>query len=227
MLHDKSSQESDHIDTRVGRLEGVVESLTNDIREISRNINTMGKEIGNFRETIGNALARMRDESTNQLNAVTDRLTTSSKPQWQTISAFVVLAITVLGMAGAVVGLMLSGQSDRITRLQNDTGAIAERMFASQYDKGKSDAFAAETSSHLSKLDTTLQREMGLMVTAADAKIVALDDKLQTELRLDRNGLEADVARIAAEIQDLRAWRLMHVGDGATTMRSHEMQDKK
>jgi hypothetical protein len=52
---------------------------------------------------------------------------------------------------------------------------ITERMFQNQYEKGKSDAFAAETSSHLAKLDTTLQREMALMQQTTDSKIAAVD----------------------------------------------------
>ena len=209
--------EYDHrMDTRVGRLEGVVESLTRDIQEVSQNINTMGKEIGNFREMVGDTLTRMREGFNTQLESVTDRLTTSSKPQWQTISAFVALAITVLGMAGAVVGLMLSGQSERITRLQDDTKIVTTQMFNNQYEKGKSDAFAAETSSHLAKLDTTLQREMGLMQQTTDAKINSLDDKLQTELRLDRKNSEISIAQINEVLKDFRAWRLEIVKDGAT-----------
>ena len=211
------------MDTRVGRLEGVVESLTRDIQEVSQNISMMGKEIGNFREMMGDTLTRMRDGFNDQINVVTDRLTSSSKPQWQTISAFVALAITLLGMAGAVIGLMMSGQSERITRLQNDTSAITDRMFQNQYEKGKSDAFAAETSSHLSKLDTMLQREMALMQQTTDSKISGLDEKMQMELGLVRKSITTDIARIATEIQDMRAWRLTHAGGGAALAAKQEM----
>ncbi|MFA5766918.1 MAG: hypothetical protein WC919_03280 [Candidatus Paceibacterota bacterium] len=204
---DKSvaNSESDHrMDTRVGRLEGVVESLTNDIREVSQNINAISKELGNFRETIGNALSRMRDESVNQLNTVTDRLTNASKPQWQTISAFVALAITLLGMAGAVIGLLMSGQAQSIADLKNDSSVIAERMFQNQYEKGKSDAFAAETSSHLMKLDSTLQREMTLMQQTTDSKIAAVDKNVNDY-----------ISKVQDALKDFRAWRLEHATKGA------------
>lgn len=201
--------EPDHrMDTRVGRLEGVVESLTRDIQEVSANINTMGRELGSFREMIGDTLTKMRDGFNDQLNTVTDRLTTSAKPQWQSIFAFVAMGLTVIGMAGAVVGMMFSGQTANITRLQNDTAIITERMFANQYEKGKSDAFASETSSHLAKLDTTLQREMTLMQQTTDSKIQGLDDKLQTEIKLDRKNYEDYDNRILEIIKDFRAWRL-------------------
>jgi hypothetical protein len=211
-----AASESDHrMDTRVGRLEGVVESLTHDIQQVSQNINMMGKELGNFKEVVGDALTKMRDAFGNQINTVTDRLTTSAKPQWQTISAFAALAITLLGMAGAVVALIMSGQSQNITDLKRDTAVITERMFANQYEKGKSDAFAAETSSHLAKLDTTLQREMTLMQQTTDSKIISLDDKLQTELKLDRKNNADYIDRIEKIIQDFRAWRLAHSAEGS------------
>jgi hypothetical protein len=208
--------EYDHkMDTRVGRLEGVVESLTQNIQEVSQNINVMGRELGSFKEVVSDTLSRTREGFTSQLEAVTNRMTASAKPQWQTITAFVALAITVLGMAGAVVGLMLSGQSERITRLQNDTATITDRMFLNQYEKGKSDAFAAETSSHLTKLDTTLQREMALIKQTTDSEIRGLDDKLQTELRLDRANNADYHDKIAEILKELRNWRLEHVETGA------------
>jgi len=200
-----SSPEPDHrMDTRVGRLEGVVESLTRDIQEVSQNINMMGKEMGNFREMIGETLTRMREGFTAQIESVTDRLTTSSKPQWQSIFAFVAMGLTVLGMAGAVVGMLFSGQTANITRLQNDTAVITERMFAAQYEKGKADAFSAETSSHLTKLDTTLQREMTLMQQTTDSKIAAVDKNVNDY-----------IDKVQDALKDFRAWRLDHATKGA------------
>lgn len=200
-----ATPEPDHrMDTRVGRLEGVVESLTRDIQEVSQNINMMGKEMGSFREMIGETLTRMREGFSAQIESVTDRLTTSSKPQWQSIFAFVAMGLTVLGMAGAVVGMLFSGQAANVTRLQNDTAVITERMFSAQYEKGKADAFAAETSSHLVKLDTTLQREMTLMQQTTDSKIAA------TSKIVDDN-----VNKVQETIKDFRAWRLDHATKGA------------
>jgi hypothetical protein len=197
---EKTNERDRMIDTRVGRLEGVVESLTHDIQEVSQNIGMMNKELGDFRETIGNALARMRDDSTNQLNLVTDRLTQSAKPQWQTISAFAALAITLLGMAGAVVALIMSGQSENVANLKRDTAVITERMFQSQYEKGKSDAFAAETSTHLTTIEKSLQREMTLMQQTTDAKVAMLDKNTS-----DYN------EKIAEILKEFRTWRLEFV----------------
>jgi len=200
-----ASQEPDHrMDTRVGRLEGVVESLTRDIQEVSQNINMMGKEMGNFREMIGETLTRMREGFTAQIESVTDRLTTSAKPQWQSIFAFVAMGLTVLGMAGAVVGMLFSGLGANMARLQNDTAVITERMFSAQYEKGKADAFAAETSSHLTKLDTTLQREMTLMQQTTDSKIAAIN-----------KSVDDNVNKVQETIKDFRAWRLEHATKGA------------
>jgi hypothetical protein len=203
--HLSSSPEPDHrMDTRVGRLEGVVESLTRDIQEVSQNINMMGKEMGSFREMIGETLTRMREGFSTQIESVTDRLTTSSKPQWQSIFAFVAMGLTVLGMAGAVVGMLFNGQAANVNRLQSDTAVITERMFSAQYEKGKADAFAAETSSHLAKLDTTLQREMALMQQTTDSKIAAVDKNVNDY-----------IDKVQEALKDFRSWRLEHATKGA------------
>jgi chromosome segregation ATPase len=214
---EKVTEHDSRMDTRVGRLEGVVESLTRDIQEVSQNISMMGKEIGQFREMIGDTLTRMRDSFNDQINTVTDRLTASTKPQWQTISAFAALAITLLGMAGAVVGLMLSGQSDNIADLKRENTVITERMFNNQYEKGKSDAFAAEVAGHLDKLDHSLQREMALITATTEAKISGLDEKLQMELRLHCKNTAEDIARITDDISEIRKWRLEHAEKGSAT----------
>jgi hypothetical protein len=192
------------MDTRVGRLEGVVESLTRDIQEVSQNINMMGKEMGSFREMIGETLTRMREGFSAQIESVTDRLTTSAKPQWQSIFAFVAMGLTVLGMAGAVVGMLFSGQAANVNRLQNDTAVITERMFSAQYEKGKQDAFATETSGHLTKLDTTLQREMALMQQTTDSKIAATS-----------KNADDYISKVQEILKDFRAWRLEHATKGA------------
>jgi len=200
-----AEQDHDHkMDTRVGRLEGVVESLTRDIQEVSQNISVMGKEIGNFREMVGETLARMRDGFNEQLNIVTDRMTASTKPQWQTISAFIALAITLLGMAGAVIGLLMSGQAQNVSDLKHDTGVITERMFLNQYEKGKSDAFAAETNNHLNRLDLSLQREITLTTQSLESEVKALDEKSQTAIR-----------NISDELKSLRLWQLEHATSGS------------
>ena len=192
------------MDTRVGRLEGVVESLTRDIQEVSQNISMMGKELGSFRELIGDALTRMRDGFNTQLNTVTDRMMISTKPQWQTITAFSVMGLTVLGMAGAVVALLLSGQSDNISSLKKDTATITERMFQNQYEKGKSDAFAQTT-----------ERELNALLRTLDDKVKALDDKIATENKMRDKETSAELTRLTTEIIDLRKWRLEHATEGA------------
>jgi len=207
--------EANKMDAHIKHLEGVVEQLTHDIQQVSQSINAMGTELGKFKEIVADSLAKIRDSFTNQIGMVADRLTVSAKPQWQTISAFVLLADTLLGMAGAVVALIMSGQSENIASLKRETTTITDRMFQNQYEKGKSDAFASEVAGHLAKLDLTLQREMTLIQQTTDSKISGLDDKIQSELRLQGKTSSADLARLDTEINNLRVWRLEHASEGA------------
>jgi hypothetical protein len=204
------------MNTRVGKLEGVVETLTRDIQEVSHNVGILGNNINGLKDILSDSLAKIRDGFNNQLSEVTDRLTSSAKPQWQTISAFVALAITLLGMAGAVVGLIMSGQSDQVASLKQDTAVITDRMFANQYEKGKSDAFASNVANHLTNLDSTLQKEMSLLNATTESKITGLDSKIQLEIEAIRKNIEEGIQQNKNDLANIRDWRLEHVTETAT-----------
>lgn len=204
------------MNTRVGKLEGVVETLTRDIQEVSHSVGILGSNINALRDLMSDSLSKMRDGFTSQLSEVTDRLTTSAKPQWQTISAFAALALTVLGMAGTIIALVMSGYAENIQGLKHDTSVITDRMFLSQYEKGKSDAFAANVSNHLSSLDSTLQKEMSLLNATTESKVAGLDAKIQLEIEAIRKNIEASIEQNKSDLENMREWRLNHVTDTAS-----------
>ena len=224
-------EETHHMDTRVGRLEGVVETLTRDVQEVAHSVGLLSSQLGEVKDAISISLGGMRDSFTSQLDIVTNRLTSSTKPQWQTISMYFTIGIVLLGMAGAVVGLLMSGQSNNINRLQTDISINTAQMFSNQYEKGKADAFSANVATHLANLDASLQREMRLINDTTEARIKALDDKLQIEFNLIRKNLESSITENSTQLADLRRWRLEHAaidsGETAKVIAKQEMVIQK
>jgi len=222
---------SHQMDTRVGRLEGVVETLTHDIHEVSNNVNVVGKQVTELKDMFSDTITKLRDTFSTQLDTATSRLSQSTKPQWQTITAFVSIVVVMLGMAGAVVGLIMSGQADNIRNVKANTELISERLFNAQYEKGKADAINGMTSDHLKSLDITLQREMTLINETTKAEIKGLDEKLQLELNLVRQKIDADVSVNKEDVINMRTWRLKHAEEdsaaGAKVAAKQEMIEKR
>lgn len=218
-------------DTRIGKLEGIVEALTNNIQTISTNVNTVSSQVSELKDVFSGTITKLRDNFTDQLDIVSSRLTSAAKPQWQTIAAFVSLAVVLLGMSGAVVGIIMSGQGDRIRVLDIEAAEISKRMFVSQYEKGKADATIDSNGLHLKNIDIILQREMALTANIIDARVNGLDAKLQIEFSLIRKNLEDVIATNQLDVKDLRAWRLKHAEEdaalGAKLQAKQEMIDKK
>jgi hypothetical protein len=210
----KNEADGNHIESRVGKLEGILDTLIEAGKQQTHNIDLLSKDIGDMREMFANGMASIRDTFSNQLEKVASRLTNQTKPQWQTISAFGALVITLLGMAASIVALIMSGQNENIQGLKHEAALVSDRMFDRQYERGKSDAFIAETGTHLKTLDSTLQREMSLLNATTEAKITGLDTKLQLELELVRKNLETSILDNAAALKDVREWRLRHTEHG-------------
>lgn len=218
-------------EARIGKLEGIVESLTNSIQVISTNINSVSAQVSDLKDIFSGTITQLRENFTDQLDTVSNRLTSSSKPQWQTISAFVSIAVVLLGMSGAVVGIILSGQSDKVKMLNTEMVETSHRMFDNQYEKGKADATIASAELHLKSIDLAIQREMTLAVSSVDTKINGLDTKLQIEFNLIRKNLEDAIVSNLTDIKDLRAWRLKHTEEdaalGAKLQAKQDMINKK
>lgn len=224
----QSPEEGLHMNTRVGRLEGVVETLTRDIQEVSKAVGAVGKQVGDLKDTFADSLSKNREDFNTQIEHVVDRLTSAHKPQWQTISSFVVLAITVLGMAGAVVGLILSGQSDNLKQLQVQVAASQMAEVTKAHDDGKTEAVREYTTLAIKELkrdnenthgamDISLQREMRLLNDTIVTRIVSLDEKLQHEFGKELLNLKELVA-------ELKKWRLEHTEHSATSSASQEVK---
>ena len=206
----------DHpIENRVGRLEGVVELMAANIQEVTRNISVVGKDIGDLREVLSKSLSDLRDVFSGQLEKTATQLTNATKPQWQSIASFVAIIVVMLGMAGGVVTLVLSGQGESIADTRKNLAEVNARLFIAQDAKGKSDATASFTAFQIASLSEQLQREQKLVATALDTRIVALDTKLQLELELIRRNLDTTIQDSKDQIIDLRAWRLKHATEDA------------
>jgi len=187
------------METRVGRLEGVVETLTQDVQEVARSVGTLGKEIGNLRDIISE-----------KIDLVTERMGTATKTNWGNVAAWAAVIVTIVGLAGTLVAVGISGLGASIAEAKAKAVSLDERAYQAQYEKGKSDAIASEAARRMTDIEIGAQREVTLALAATDAKIKGLDDKTQSELQATRQDLDSYAAMLTEQILDLRRWRLDH-----------------
>jgi hypothetical protein len=206
-----ASEDSHKIDTRVGRLEGVVETITRDVQEMSRSVSALGKEIGDLRNLFTDSMSKLRDMFSSQIDMVAGRLSQSARPNWQAI-------IAIVALAGALAAYVMNANWQAIQEAKAKLVTSEEHYARSQYEKGRTDAFVEEAGVKLRSLDEKVQREMVLVNNATEAKLAGLDVKVQQEMREIRRALESTAMDAKEQIIDLRKWRL----DSAATTAAND-----
>ena len=84
-----SKNKDEQMDSRVGRLEGVVEALVNSVR-------SMTDSLGSFKDDILNKLGK------------------ASEPKWPLLATLTTIILTLFGLCVAIVTILLSGQGEAI-----------------------------------------------------------------------------------------------------------------
>jgi len=195
-------------EARLGIVEGAVETIGQDVKSLASrmdsNVQALGHEVGSLRDTIAD-----------KIESVMNRVGTETKPRWPLILSFGGIVITLLGLAGSIVGLGFTGLGSSVAEVKATQSALQERLFQAQYEKGRSDAFISQATSQIRELDEKLQREMTLINATTEARVKALDEKLQIEFigmhRLSESQLKVNTEAIA----NIKDWRLEYVAKDA------------
>jgi hypothetical protein len=122
------------LESRVGRLEGAMETLATEVKTTSENVREISKSMTGFKEEI---LAR---------------LGTIAAPKWPMIIGVVSLLITILGLGGTIIAMMISGQRDAIETLKNNIGAMNSCMYNERYETGQTSVVKAQLTDNIKQL---------------------------------------------------------------------------
>ena len=191
-----------HIEGRVGRIEGSIENLTNQVQENTRNTKDLISAFGSFKDNI------------------TTHIGAATAPKWPLITSFVLIALTVVGLMGTLVTQNISGQGQAIVKLgvRADTADIEAK--AQAFKDGEHKAWRETTESRLSATqmgnegrDAALQTQISELnkwkldhesTNAKEhGKIDAEMERLKTiALRMEER--QYDIARLVAQLDYLR-----------------------
>lgn len=210
-----------NLEGRVGFLEGAVKTLTDDVQQVNhsvgqlgqqlnQSVTTLGREIGSLRELMADKIEQVTQRMASAIESVTSRMHQETKPNWQIIIAGIALLATILIF-------FLSGHGGQIAELKAAQEHATEQYAKAQYEKGATDAFVkmaearmAEFTKAIKDMDDKLQREMILINNATEARVKAMDEKLQMEIQGHTKTLEQECRDLREFVMDLKKWRLDH-----------------
>lgn len=217
---DKDMTADQKMVVRVGRLEGIVETLAKDMQEMARGMFSMGKELSGLRDIISDKIER-----------VVASINTAARPNWGNIAAWAAIIVTIIGLAGSLVAIMMSGQNTSITDNKIQITELISQQMKFQYEKGKNDSITEGMKEKMHTLDTNLQKEIAMINATTEAKIKGLDDKLQIEFIGLNRSLGQQVETQKEDISTLRTWRLEFVSkqgelEGRVTSKQNMVEDR-
>lgn len=173
-----------HIEGRVGRLEGAVENLTQEVQETSKSVREIANGLGSFKES------------------VLSHIGAATAPKWPLIFSFVTLTLTILGLGIGLVSQSISGQSTAIAKNAAKLDQIESRELDLARQDSRNETWRETVDKKSDKLDTDLQREMRLVNETTDAK-------LQETIK----SFTEQALRLQSQIDEIRMWKLKHVED--------------
>ena len=192
MIKKTTEEENRALDGRVWQLEGAVNSLVHEVEATSKSVKEIAFGMGQFREDV---LAELSKAST---------------PKWPLIIGIGSILFTMLGLAGTVIALIISGQRELIAINTSTIADMKKTDISSSFEDGRNSEWKHHVDREIIALDVKLQKEMNLINETANIKISGLDEKLQREMRLlnETNLLRTSI--LDTNIIDLKAWRLKH-----------------
>lgn len=99
---------SANIESRVGRVEGGLANLTEDVRSLAGSVSKLSDSLNDFKE------------------AILGKFTQVAKPQWSIIISFTTMLIAIFTLGGGILMVMMNGQRDTIVRHDAAIDSIRE-----------------------------------------------------------------------------------------------------
>ena len=122
------------LESRVGKLEGTMETLAQEVRITNQNMQKISDGFMSFKEDL------------------LSKIGTISTPKWPMIFSAITLLVTILGLGGTIVALIISGQKEILR--EHDTQLI-EIQRNINYDKVEQ----TKANTHIEGLVNSLEKE--------------------------------------------------------------------
>lgn len=129
---------NEHLESRVGKLEGTMETLAEGLRTTSTNVDKLINQQNLFKEE------------------VLGKLGTLTAPKWPLILSFIMAGLTIFGLVGTVMAFMMSGQRDAIETLKAQIQTAQINELNNKYEDGKTSIIRENITNDLSSLKSSI-----------------------------------------------------------------------
>ena len=127
-----------------------------------------------------------------------------STPNWSTYIGFAGIILTIVGMVG---GAIFVGYSESRKRTESDVNSLLMKALDLEYKRGVSETEIGSLSASVKKLDVDLQREMRDVNATTEAKLHAMDVRLQDEMKRTASVGTEDRTAIKEALREVRAYQ--------------------
>lgn len=171
---------------RIAALEAIVDSLAKDVTQVVQSVRELSRSVSSRSET-----------------------------NWGVLIGGGTLILGIVGLVGGAIGAGILRDMNRLEtqQLAHETWALDKAMEI-EFERGKAQQQREDLRANYAKLDLDLQREMRDVNATTEAKLVALDRRIQTEITNTVHLLQGELHTLS-EYQ-LRA-REINAGQGERT----------
>lgn len=135
------SKQSSQLDSRVGRLEGVVQTLSTEVQEITRAVRAITDSLGTFKED------------------VLSRLGVATAPKWPLIASLVTMLLTIFGLCTTIITIVLMGQGDSIHQNRESIMRLQEKFVQIAYESGEMHSWRQSVEGSIGDLKSGFQAQ--------------------------------------------------------------------
>ena len=131
------SSKHEEIDSRVGKLEGIVSTLARDIQETSRAVREQGENTNRGFKEQQQALSDFQGSMSKFKEDVLAHIGSATAPKWPLIVSSIMVVVMILGLSGSVFAVIMSGQKDAIARNSHVIEEIQTMHINTAFESGK------------------------------------------------------------------------------------------
>lgn len=174
------------------------------------NTNSIESRVSSLETSVGTLVQSVQilsDEVRRDLSILRVTVNEVGQPKWSTYIGFAAVLLTIVGMVGGAVGI---GYSSDQRRVEGRVDGIMDRALNLEFERGRSMTETRALMQATEHLDTRLQREMRDVNMITEAKLAALDKRLQDEIARATANMIEHRHTLQELVESLRGSQVIH-----------------
>jgi len=192
----KDAINSGDLEIRVGRLEGTMESLAQEVKQTNHNLQEFARETNNNINQLATQVGHIKDTLVKEISEVKDafscQITQKTKPDWGSILSVIALITTIIVMGATLVAFVFSGQSERITLNTGKINDIEQQIIDRSFEHGQINNWMKNNEEKISQLqiDTETLRLWKIEHIQEHSKCAEKFGKMESDIEYLKKGVD-------------------------------------